>query len=150
MDAVMNYAFSESQQHWYEAATRFAREELIDTEAANREKRGEFWREGYERCGRFGILGLPVPTEYGGQDQDLVTTIAAMEGLGYGCPDTGLVFGTGASIWTVTMPILAYGSAAQKERYLPGLCDGSILGANAASEPQAGSDALAAKTRADL
>ena len=120
MDAVMDYAFSEVQQHWYEAATRFAREELIDAEAASREQRGEFWREGYKRCARFGILGLPVPTEYGGQGQDLATTVAAVEGLGYGCPDTGLVFGTGASIWTVTMPILAHGSDAQKRRYLPG------------------------------
>ena len=101
------FAFSEAQQHWYDAATRFAREELVDPEAASREQRGEFWREGYQRCARFGILGLPVPAEYGGQGQDLATTVAAVEGLGYGCPDTGLVFGTGASIWTVTMPILA-------------------------------------------
>ena len=148
MDAVMDYAFSEVQQHWYEAATRFAREELIDAEAASREERGEFWREGYKRCARFGILGLPVPTEYGGQGQDLATTVAAVEGLGYGCPDTGLVFGTGASIWTVTMPILAHGTDAQKRRYLPGLCESSILGANAASEPEAGSDIFSMEMRA--
>ncbi len=148
MDAVMDYAFSEAQQHWYEAATRFAREELIDAEAASREQRGEFWREGYQRCARFGILGLPVPAEYGGQGQDLATTVAAVEGLGYGCLDTGLVFGTGASIWTVTMPILSHGTDAQKRRYLPGLCDGSILGANAASEPEAGSDIFSMEMRA--
>jgi alkylation response protein AidB-like acyl-CoA dehydrogenase len=144
----MDYAFSEAQQYWYEVATRFARAELIDTDSISREQRGEFWRDGYERCGRFGILGLPVPPEYGGKGQDLLTTVAAMEGLGYGCSDTGLVFGTGASIWTVTMPILSHGSAAQKQRYLPGLCDGSILGANAASEPQAGSDIFSMQTRA--
>jgi alkylation response protein AidB-like acyl-CoA dehydrogenase len=148
MDVVMNYAFSEAQQHWYEAATRFAREELIDADAASREHRGEFWREGYQRCGRFGILGLPVPTENGGRGEDLATTVAAVEGLGYGCPDTGLVFGMGASIWTVTMPIVAHGTDAQKRRYLPGLCDGRILGANAASEPQAGSDIFSMDTRA--
>ena len=111
----MDYAFSDTQQHWYEAATNFAREELSDAEATSRDRRGEFWREGYERCARFGILGLPVPVEYGGQGEDLATTVAALEGLGYGCPDTGLVFATGASIWTVTMPVLAHGTDAQKE-----------------------------------
>ena len=49
------------------------------------------------------------------------TTVAAMEGLGYGCADTGLIFATSASLWTVTMPILAFGTEAQKRRYLPGL-----------------------------
>ena len=148
MDAVMDFAFSETQQHWYDAAMRFAREELVDPDAASREKRGEFWREGYQRCARFGILGLPVPVEYGGQGQDLATTVAAVEGLGYGCADTGLIFGIGASIWTVTMPILAFGTEAQKKRYLPGLCDGRLLGANAASEPGAGSDIFGMETRA--
>jgi alkylation response protein AidB-like acyl-CoA dehydrogenase len=148
MDAVMDFAFSETQQHWYDAAIRFAREELVDPEAASREKHGEFWREGYQRCARFGILGLPVPVEYGGQGQDLATTIAAVEGLGHGCPDTGLIFGMGASIWTVTMPMLAFGTDAQKKRYLPGLCDGRLLGANAASEPGAGSDIFGMDARA--
>ena len=148
MDAVMDFAFSETQKHWYDAALRFAREELVDPEAASREKRSEFWREGYERCARFGLLGLPVPAEYGGQGQDLATTVAAIEGLGHGCADTGLIFGTGASIWTVTMPMLAFGTEAQKRRYLPGLCDGRLLGANAASEPGAGSDIFGMETRA--
>jgi alkylation response protein AidB-like acyl-CoA dehydrogenase len=144
----MDFAFTADQQHWYNAAVRFAHENLVDAEAARREDRGEFWREGYQRCARFGILGLPLPAEYGGQGQDLATTVAAIEGLGYACPDTGLIFGTGASIWTVTMPILAFGTEAQKRRYLPGLCDGSLLGANAASEPGAGSDIFGMETRA--
>jgi alkylation response protein AidB-like acyl-CoA dehydrogenase len=79
----------------------------------------------------------------------LLTTAAAMEGLGYGCCDTGLVFATGASLWTVTMVIMAFGTDAQKRRYLPGLCDGSLLGANAASEPGAGSDIFSMQTRAE-
>ena len=97
---------------------------------------------------RFGILGLPVPVEYGGQGQDLATTVAAIEGLGHGCADTGLIFATGASMWTVTMPMLAFGTEAQKNRYLPGLCDGRLLGANGASEPEAGSDIFGMETRA--
>jgi alkylation response protein AidB-like acyl-CoA dehydrogenase len=72
-----------------------------------------------------------------------------MEGLGYGCPDGGLAFALSASVWTVTMPILAFGNDAQKRRWLPGLCDGSLLGANAASEPEAGSDVFGMQTRAE-
>jgi alkylation response protein AidB-like acyl-CoA dehydrogenase len=145
---MMDFSFSEAQRHWYDAALRFARENLVDTDAAAREERGEFWREGYERCARLGILGLPVPAEYGGHGQDLATTVAAVEGLGYGCADTGLIFGMGASMWTVTMPILAFGTDSQKRRYLPALCNGQLLGANAASEPEAGSDIFGMGTRA--
>jgi L-prolyl-PCP dehydrogenase len=144
----MDFAFSESQRHWYESAVKFAHEELSDPDSAERERKGEFWREGYRRCARLGVQGLPVPAEYGGRGQDLVTTAAAFEGLGYGCPDTGLVFGMGASLWTTTMSILSFGTEDQKRRYLPGLCDASLLGANAASEPEAGSDIFSMQTRA--
>jgi alkylation response protein AidB-like acyl-CoA dehydrogenase len=145
----MDFAFSESQRFWYEAAVEFAQQKLTDPESAERERTGEFWREGYRRCAKFGVQGLPLPTEYGGRGQDLLTTAAAMEGLGYGCADTGLVFATGASLWTTTMSICTFGTEEQKRRYLPGLCNGSLLGANAASEPEAGSDIFSMQTRAD-
>ncbi len=144
----MDFAFSESQRHWYEAAVKFAQAELSDPDSAERERKGEFWREGYQRTAKLGVQGLPVPKEYGGLGQDLITTAAALEGLGYGCVDTGLVFATGASLWTTTMAILKFGSDAQKRRYLPGLCNGSLLGANAASEAEAGSDIFSMQTRA--
>ncbi len=144
----MDFGLSERAQKWHDAAVQFARDELADTEAAAREQRGEFWREGYQRCGRFGLLGLPVPGEYGGQGEDIPTAVAAMEGLGYGCADTGLIFALNASLWTITMPILSFGTEAQKQRYLPGLCDGRSFGANGASEPEAGSDIFSMSTRA--
>jgi alkylation response protein AidB-like acyl-CoA dehydrogenase len=145
----MDFAFSESQRTWYEAAVNFAREELSDADSVERERRGEFWREGYRRCAKFGVQGLPVAVDYGGRGLDLLTTAAALEGLGYSCADTGLVFATGASLWTTTMALNAFGSDAQKRRYLPGLCEGSLLGANAASEPDAGSDIFSMQTRAE-
>ena len=135
----MDFALSEAQQHWHDAAARFAKAEL-DHDLLGRDERREFWREGWQRCARFGIQGLPVPEEYGGRGLDLPATIAAMEGLGYGCADGGLIMALNASMWTNTIPILRYGTEAQKRRYLPDLCSGALLGANGASEPEAGSD----------
>jgi len=145
----MDFGFSAEQRKWYDAAVAFAREQLDDPEALARDQRGEFWREGYERCARFGAAGLPVPKEYGGQGEEIATTVAAMEGLGYACADTGLLFALNASLWTITMPILVFGDEAQKQKYLPGLCDGRSFGANGASEPEAGSDIFSMKTRAE-
>ena len=144
----MGYELTETQRHWYDATAKFAADELAEGVAA-RDAAGEFWREGYERCGKFGLLGLPVPAEFGGKGADVPTTVAAMEGLGYGCPDGGLAFALSASLWTVTMPILVFGTDDQKRRWLPGLCDGRLFGANAASEPGAGSDIFSMQTRAE-
>ncbi|AMV38350.1 acyl-CoA dehydrogenase family protein [Planctomyces sp. SH-PL62] len=145
----MDFGYSTEQRKWYDAAVTFAREQLVDPESLDRDRRGEFWREGYERCARFGAAGLPVPREFGGQGEEIETTVAAMEGLGYACPDTGLLFSLNASLWTITMPILVFGDEAQKRRYLPPLCDGRSFGANGASEPEAGSDIFSMKTRAE-
>ena len=50
-------------------------------------------------------------------------------------------------MWTNSIPLLKYGTTEQKEKYLPGLCDGSLIGANGASEPNAGSDVFSMRTR---
>ena len=146
-DAHMDFELSESQKHWHDAAVAFAKQELDDDVAA-RDDRREFWREGYLRCARFGLCGLPVPKEHGGRGLGLPETIAAMEGLGYGCADNGLIFAINAALWTVTVPLVKHGTDEQKRRFLPGLCDGSILGANAASEVDAGSDIFSMKSTA--
>jgi L-prolyl-PCP dehydrogenase len=144
----MDFSLTQEQQQWHDAAVRFAQSELID-DITGRDDRREFWREGWLRCAKFGIQGLPVPAEFGGRGEDLPATIAAMEGLGYGCPDNGLIFAINASLWTNTIPILRYGTESQKQRYLPGLCDGSVIGANGASEPEAGSDIFSMQARAE-
>jgi alkylation response protein AidB-like acyl-CoA dehydrogenase len=144
----MDFELSDEQRRWHDEALAFAKAEL-DHDLPGRDERREFWREGWRRCARFGIQGLPVPAEYGGRGKDLPVTIAAMEGLGYGCADNGLIFAINATLWTNTIPILLYGTEDQKRRYLPGLCDGSIVGANGASEPEAGSDIFGMAARAE-
>jgi len=102
----------------------------------------------WRRCADFGVLGMPVPKEYGGLGLGLSALLAVMEGLGYGTRDQGLLFSLNAHLWTNTIPILRYGTEAQRTRWLPGLCDGRLIGANAASEPDAGSDIFSMRTRA--
>jgi alkylation response protein AidB-like acyl-CoA dehydrogenase len=81
--------------------------------------------------------GMPIPKQYGGSGAGPITTIALMEGLGYGGSDQGLLFSINAHMWTNSIPLLKYGTTEQKQKYLPGLCDGSLIGANGASESKA-------------
>jgi len=70
-----------------------------------------------------------------------------MEGLGYGASYQGLLFSINAHMWTCSIPIPKYGTPEQKGKYLPKLCDGSLIGENGASEPSAGSDIFSMQTR---
>jgi alkylation response protein AidB-like acyl-CoA dehydrogenase len=79
---------------------------------------------------------------------DALTTVGALDRLGYSCRDNGLLFSINAHMWTVVMPMLEFGTAEQKAEFLPALCDGSLIGANATSEPDAGSDAYRMRTTA--
>ncbi len=138
---------SEDRQKLQDAAIAFARGSL-GKDMIRRDRDGEFDREAWRRCAEFGVLGMPVPAEYGGMGLGLTDLLAVMEGLGRGTRDQGLLFSLNAHLWTNTIPILRFGTDAQKERYLRPLCDGSLIGANGASEPDAGSDIFGLRTRA--
>lgn len=139
---------TEEQQRLQESAIAFAKQALShDVNVAD--AAGGFPREAWRRCAEFGVLGMPIPQEYGGLGLGLSALLAVMEGLGYGTRDQGLLFSLNAHLWTNSIPILTYGTQAQRKRWLPGLCDGSLVGANAASEPDAGSDVFAMRSRAE-
>jgi alkylation response protein AidB-like acyl-CoA dehydrogenase len=142
----MDFDLTPDQQSLQKSAIDFARNEL-NHDMIERDAQRTFAHEGWKKCAAFGVQGLPVPEEYGGSGSDPITTIAVMEGLGYGCHDQGLLFSINAHMWTNSIPILKYGTAEQKQKYLPGLCDGSLIGANGASEPNAGSDIFSMRTR---
>jgi alkylation response protein AidB-like acyl-CoA dehydrogenase len=105
-----------------------------------------FDRQAWDACAEFGVLGMPIPVQYGGLGLALTDLLAVMEGLGQGARDQGLLFSLNAHLWTNSIPLLVYGTDAQKQRYLPRLCDGSLIGANAASESEAGSDIFSMRT----
>jgi alkylation response protein AidB-like acyl-CoA dehydrogenase len=145
----MDFGWTDEQLARRAAARDFARLELADDTLAQRDHEGRFERDLWERCARFGILGLSVPSEFGGAEIDLPTAMLVMEGLGDGCPDNGLAFALNAQLWTVQRPIARFGSEEQKRRYLPGLCNGTLLGAHALTEPEAGSDVFSLTMRAE-
>ena len=65
--------------------------------------------------------------------------VLAMEGLGYACRDNGLIFSLNAHLWACVMPLLTFGTDAQKAHYLPKLASGEWIAAHAVSTPTAGS-----------
>jgi alkylation response protein AidB-like acyl-CoA dehydrogenase len=138
---------TDDQLRLQDSAIAFARQALqYDMVAADAAE--TFNHDGWRRCAEFGVLGMPIPEQYGGLGLGLTSLLAVMEGLGYGTRDQGLLFSLNAHLWTNSIPILLYGTEAQRARYLPGLSDGSRIGANAASEPDAGSDIFSMRTRA--
>jgi alkylation response protein AidB-like acyl-CoA dehydrogenase len=141
--ARMDFELTDEQRSYRESVLEFARRELDGTAEDG------FSRDRWERCARIGIQGLPVPGAHGGGDASPVTIVAALEALGQGCADNGLVFALNAQLWGLTIPLVEHGSDQQRERYLPRLCDGSLIGAHAMTEPGSGSDAFSLRTRAE-
>lgn len=143
----MDFSLSEDQVAFKNAAIEFAGRELNEG-ARQREKDREFNQAGWDKCAQFGLQGLTLPQRYGGLGIDVLTSIAAMEGMGYACSDSGLLFSLNSHIWTCEMPILKFGTDKQKDKYLPGLANGSLKGGHAMTEPNFGSDAFGIKCKA--
>ena len=143
----MDFSWSPDQLELRAAARAFARKSL-NGDVIARDRDGTFSRELWSLCADFGIQGLPFPAAYGGGEQDVLTTVLAMESLGYGCRDGGLLFALNAQMWSVQMPIHRYGTEEQKERFLTRLCSGEWIGAHGMSEPDSGSDAFSLRTTA--
>jgi len=144
----MDFSFSEDQTTFKQSAIEFA-EKVLNKGAKERERISEFNRDGWEKCADFGIQKLPIPEKYGGLGSDILTCVATMEGLGYGCKDSGLLFALNSHIWTCESPILKFGTDYQKDKYLPGLCRGALIGGHAMTEPDSGSDAFSMKCKAE-
>lgn len=145
----MHFEFSEEQLEFKKSAIQFAQKALND-DVIERDRGGIFSHELWKKCAEFGIQGSAFPEQYGGLNTDIFSTMLLMEGLGYGCKDSGLIFAINGQMWTVQMPILRFGTDAQKDKYLPRLCSGELIGANGVTEPDSGSDAFSLRTTAKL
>jgi alkylation response protein AidB-like acyl-CoA dehydrogenase len=144
----VDFSYSPEQTALRRTIIQFARESL-NTGAAERDRDQSFPRNLWEACGKLGLQGLPAPEEYGGSGLDPLSTAIALEALGYGCEDSGLVFSICAHLLSCVVPLAKFGSEDQKRRWLPGLCDGTLIGVHAMSEPGSGSDSFSMRTRAE-
>ena len=145
----MEFSFTDEQRELRRSVVEFSRASL-NADLIERDREARFPRELWTLCAKFGVTGWPLPEAFGGKGMDLVGVFHALEGLGYGCGDNGLVFSLHAHLWGCAMPILLFGTDEQKGRYLPGLADGRTVGAIAMAEPEAGSDAFSLSARAEL
>ncbi len=128
-----------------ETARRFAAEHLAPY-AADWDRNVTFPAAALRAMGELGFLGMLVPPEWDGAGMDHVALAVAIEEIAAGDGATSTIMSVQNSV--VCMPLLKYGSRAQKERYLRRLASGAALGAFCLTEPHAGSDAAAIRTRA--
>jgi alkylation response protein AidB-like acyl-CoA dehydrogenase len=114
---------------------------------AIREKKPGIALEVLRKSAKLGLLGISVPEKFGGMEMDLASVMLVAEVMGR---DASYAGWHSAHTGIGSLPILFFGTEQQKEKYLPRLVSGELLAAYALTEPLAGSDALAARTRADL
>ncbi|WP_067930226.1 acyl-CoA dehydrogenase [Alicyclobacillus kakegawensis] len=141
----MDFQFTPEQERMRQLVRSFARE-VVAPRAQEIDERDEFPHDLVRQMGEIGLLGLPIPEEWGGVGADFVSYIAAMEEISYASATLGVILAVHTSV--ATLAILYFGSDEQKRRYLPRLCSGECLGAFALTEPDAGSDARSIRTRA--
>ena len=128
-----------------QTAIEFIDGEVVPVNDRLEQKEWSLARQLMKKCGELGLLGTNIPEEYGGVDLDKIATLVVSEALSHHA-SFGASFGAQANL--TILPIYMFGTEAQKQKYLPGLVSGEVIGAYGLSESGAGSDALGAKTRA--
>ena len=129
------------------AVREFARAEIAPR-AAETDRENSFPMDLWKKFGDLGLLGITVGEEYGGTDMGYLAHIVAMEEISRASASVGLSYGAHSNL--CVNQIRRNGNEAQRKKYLPGLISGELVGALAMSEPNAGSDVVSMKTRADF
>jgi alkylation response protein AidB-like acyl-CoA dehydrogenase len=143
----MDFSLTPEQEQLYDSMRRLARD-VVAPGAADRDRDGRWDADLWKQLAANGVAGMPIPEEYGGSGGSILDCCLVNEALGEGGHDGGLGLSLGAH-WVIgSVPIWLHGSEELKRRWLPGLCDGSLIGAWASTEPEAGSDAGAIRTTA--
>ncbi|MEW5897781.1 MAG: acyl-CoA dehydrogenase family protein [Bacillota bacterium] len=125
----------------------FVEKEVMPRDAELEAQKEGLMRELLEKAGELGLLSADIPEEYGGSDLGKIASMLITENVSIG---GAFALGHGDHTGIGSLPIVLFGNEDQKKRYLPGLASGKLIGAYALTEPGAGSDALAARTRAVL
>jgi butyryl-CoA dehydrogenase len=143
MDFVLN-----KQQKMAQKLFRDFAENEVKPLAAEVDEEEKFPMENIKKMGELGMLGIPVPKQYGGQGADVLTYISCVEEMSKVCGTTGVIVSAHTSL--CCDPILHYGTEEQKMKYLPDLASGKKIGAFGLTEPGAGTDSQGQQTTAVL
>src|SRR5580704_3583373 len=130
-----------------QTAEEFVTKEVLPRVKELEEKKPGLMVELLKKAGELGLVGGGVPEQYGGAGLDKISTTVLTEKISV---YAGFAVTHGAQSGIGTLPIVYFGSEEQKKKYLPKLATGEWIGAYCLSEPQAGSDAQASLTRAEL
>ncbi|MGW8266783.1 MAG: acyl-CoA dehydrogenase [Longimicrobiales bacterium] len=141
----MDRYLSAEHKAFQEEVREFSRER-IEPVAGQLDRESRFPWENVKEMGQRGWMGIPVPKEYGGMGKDHLSYILAVEELAR--VDASHSITVSAHTTLGTSPILTFGNEEQKERWVPLLASGSVLGGFGLTEPGAGSDASGTRTRA--
>ncbi|UZD66001.1 acyl-CoA dehydrogenase [Marinobacter sp. AN1] len=144
---MQDIEFNEDQRMIRDMARQFAQSELAPR-AAEWDKSGYIDDAVIRQMGELGLLGMVVPEEWGGSFVDYVAYSLAVEEVAAGCCATSTLMSVHNSVGCA--PVLNYGTEEQKKQWLPSLASGETIGCFCLTEPQAGSEAHALKTRAEL
>jgi len=139
------FELSEDTQQIRDLARDFARNEILPGAPA-RDQSHEFPAELVSQLAEMGFLGMFIPDQYGGTGLDVLSYVVALEEICYADAGVGVIMSVQNSL--ASYPILSFGTEEQKQRYLPQLASGEQIGCYALTEPNAGSDAGAQRTRA--
>jgi acyl-CoA dehydrogenase len=140
----MNLRFTEEQEMMRKMVRDFAQTEIAPF--VEKMEEGEFPKEILKKMGELGLMGIPVPEQYGGSEMDFISYIIAINEISKVSATVGVILSVHTSVGT--NPILYFGTEEQKQKYVPKLAAGEYLGAFCLTEPSAGSDAASLKTRA--
>lgn len=141
----MDFSLTADENDILEVVRDFATNEVLPR-AAEIDEKAVYPADLVAKIAELGLMGTPFPEEYGGAAQSYVTFALTVEEVCRACASTGLIMDVNISL--CGEPILMFGTAQQKQKYLVPLATGEHLGALAMTEPEAGSDAAAIKTSA--
>lgn len=142
----LNFGLGETADMIRETVNAFARDEIAPR-AAQIDESNEFPADLWRKMGDLGLLGMTVPEEFGGSGLGYLEHVIAMEEISRASASVGLSYGAHSNL--CVNQIARNGTPAQKQKYLPKLCSGEHVGALAMSEPNAGSDVVSMKLRAE-
>lgn len=143
---TFNFGLGETADMLREQVNAFARDEIAPR-AAEIDEKNEFPSDLWRKFGDMGLLGLTVDEQYGGSGMGYLEHVIAMEEISRASASVGLSYGAHSNL--CVNQIARNGSEQQKQKYLPKLCTGEHVGALAMSEPNAGSDVVSMKLRAE-